>query len=207
MDKLTVLILAGGQSTRMGQDKGWLVLAGEPLVERIARRMLPLAGEIVISTNRPEGFAARLAGLPVVVRTVSDRYPGAGPLAGLHAGLAVAQHELVLALATDMPFVDPVLVGFLAVLTSGYDAVVPLVPGRDVGEAQPEPLHALYRRSCLPAIEAVLAAGRRRVVSFLPQVRVRYVSPDEIRPLDPAFRSFANVNTPEEWAAAQELDG
>lgn len=203
MDKLTVLILAGGQSTRMGQDKMWLVLAGEPLVERIARRMLPLAGEIVISTNRPEAFAGRLTGLPIAVRTVADRYPGTGPLAGLHAGLAVAHHELVLALATDMPFVDPALVAFLAGLAADHEAVVPLVPSPDASTPQPEPLHALYRRSCLPAIEAALAAGRRRAVSFLPQVRVRYVSPDEIRPHDPAFRSFANVNTPEEWTAAQ----
>jgi molybdenum cofactor guanylyltransferase len=203
MDKLTVLILAGGQSTRMGQDKMWLVLAGEPLVERIARRMLPLAGEIVISTNQPEAFAGRLTGLPIAVRTVADRYPGAGPLAGLHAGLAVAHYELVLALATDMPFVDPALVAFLAGLAADHDAVMPLVPSPDASTPQPEPLHALYRRSCLPAIEAALAAGRRRAVSFLPQVRVRYVSPDEIRPYDPAFRSFANVNTPEEWAAVQ----
>lgn len=204
MDRLSLLILAGGASSRMGQDKVWLVMAGEPLIERIARRVATLASEVIISTNRPEAFAELLPRLPIAARTVTDRFPGSGPLAGLHAGLAVASHDLVLALATDMPFVNPALVRFLAEQAAAYDAVVPLMPVQDADQPQPEPLHALYRRACLPAIEASLAAGRRRMVSFLSQVNVRYVVPEEMRPYDPAFRSFANVNTPDEWAAAQE---
>jgi molybdopterin-guanine dinucleotide biosynthesis protein A len=66
-----------------------------------------------------------------------------------------------------------------------------------------EPLHGAYRRTCLPAVEAAIRAGRRRIVSFYPDVRVRYVTPSDVRPLDPAMRSFFNINTPEDWQAVQ----
>jgi molybdopterin-guanine dinucleotide biosynthesis protein A len=202
-EKLSLLILAAGRSTRLGQDKVWLELDGQPLVERVARRMLPMVSEVLFSTHQPQRFEALLSALPVPARTVADRYPAAGPLAGLHAGLSVARYDLMLAVAVDMPFVNPELVRYLAELTSDVDAVVPLVPNQGTGRPEAEPLHAIYRRTCLPAIEECLASGRRRVVSFLPQVRVRYVSAEEIRPLDPQFRSFTNVNTPQEWMAAQ----
>ncbi len=202
-EKLSLLILAAGASTRLNQDKVWLELDGQPLVERVARRMLPLVSEIIFSTNRPRQFEALVSALPVPARTVADHYLAAGPLAGLHAGLSVARYDLMLVVAVDMPFVNPELVRYLAELTSDVDAVVPQVPNQDTGQPELEPLHAIYRRTCLPVIEECLASGRRRVGSFLPQVRVRDVSAEEIRLRDPQFRSFANVNTPQDWAAAR----
>jgi molybdopterin-guanine dinucleotide biosynthesis protein A len=183
----------------MGRDKTWLLLDGQPLVERVARRVLPVASELIFSTNAPERFDDLARGLPVPVQLVADLYPNAGPLAGLHAGLTAAANDLVLALAADMPFVNLELLHYLIGLAAGYDAVVPLTPGPEPGRFELEPLHALYWRTCLPAIERRLAAGDRRVVSFLADVRVRAVGPEEIIRLDPDFRSFFNVNTPEEW--------
>ena len=202
---LSVLILAGGRSTRMGQDKAWLLLDGQPLVERVVRRVLPLASELIISTNAPDRFDELARVLPVPVRLVADLYPQVGPFAGLHAGLAAAANELVLALATDLPFVNLDLLRYLIGLAAGYDAVVPLTPGPNPGRPELEPLHALYRRTCLPAIERHLAAGDRRVVSFLADVRVRAVPPEEIVRFDPDCRSFFNVNTPEEWEEAEHI--
>jgi molybdopterin-guanine dinucleotide biosynthesis protein A len=204
---LSLLILAGGKSTRMGQDKAWLMLDGRPLVMRVIDRVLPLVDEVLVSTNQPDAFGAWLPGLPVPTHTVADRYPGAGPLAGLHAGLLAACCDLVLTLATDMPFVDPTLIRFLADLAAGadIDAVVPQIRSPETGQIGPEPLHAIYRKSCLPAIEGCLKANQRRVVSFLDRVRVRVVSPDEIRPYDPRFLSFVNVNTPKDWSDAQRM--
>ena len=204
---LTVLILAGGRSSRMGVDKAWLAFDGIPLVEHLARRVAPLAGEIVFSTNTPEAYLTLLGALPVPAHTVADRYPGAGPLAGLQAGLLAAQNELVLALATDMPSVNLALLGYLVAQASDYDVVMPWLPGDESGRLEAEPLHAVYRRSCLPALAAHLAAGHRRLISFLPDVKVRSVSPEECARFDPQFRSFCNVNTPEEWQAAQRYMG
>jgi molybdopterin-guanine dinucleotide biosynthesis protein A len=202
---LSALILAGGRSARMGQDKAWLVFAGQPLLDRVARRVLPLVNELIISTNHPELFDALTSALPCPVHLVTDRYPDVGPLAGLHAGLSAATNDLVLTLAVDMPFVNVDLLRHIATLAEGYDAVVPLVPSPRTKKAEPEPLHALYRRSCLPAIERHLAAGRHRLVSFLADVRVREVRPPEIARFDPGFRSFWNINTPEEWEQAIRL--
>jgi molybdopterin-guanine dinucleotide biosynthesis protein A len=84
--------------------------------------------------------------------------------------------------------------------------VVPLVTAPGFDAPQPEPLHALYRKSCLPAIEAALNAGRRRAVSFLQDVNVCYLDEGVLRQVDPELRSFRNVNTPQEWAqAARDL--
>jgi molybdopterin-guanine dinucleotide biosynthesis protein A len=66
-----------------------------------------------------------------------------------------------------------------------------------------EPLHGAYRRTCLSAIETAIGAGRRRIISFFPHVRVRYVAPEDVMPFDPELRSFRNINTPEEWEKAQ----
>jgi molybdopterin-guanine dinucleotide biosynthesis protein A len=211
---LTVLILAGGASSRMGSDKAWLLVDGQPLVERLAWRVLPLAGEIIFSTQQPERYTYLIDGLPVPAQAVADAYPGSGPLAGLHAGLSAASQELTLALATDMPLVNLALLSHMAGLANGYDVVMPRLPVMDrESGAQPryqdrselglEPLHAIYRRSCLPAVEARLAAGQRRLVSFLPDVRVRDVWPEEIADYDPQFLSFLNLNTPGEWERAR----
>lgn len=205
---LSVLILAGGRSRRMGQDKVWLMLDGVPLVERVVQRVLPVAGEVLFSANAParfEALAAALRDQGIASQVVADLYPGAGPLAGIHAGLAAAHHDIVLALAADMPFVNLALIAGMVGLAPGFDAVVPQIAHPATGELTWEPLHALYRRSCLPAIAARLAAGERRVQCFLPDVRVRAVTVDEIVRFDPTGLSFFNVNTPDDWRQALEL--
>jgi molybdenum cofactor guanylyltransferase len=201
MGQVTVLILAGGSSSRMGRDKAWLDLDGMPLVERVARRLLPIAGEVIFSANDAGPFREVIAGLPVPAAVVADVYVAAGPLAGLHAGLAAARYEAVVAVATDMPFVDHRVIERMMALCGEADAVVPRILVEGSGEPQPEPLHAIYRRSCLPAIEAALSKGRRRMTSFLGDVSACYVDEEALRIVDPGLASFRNVNTPEEWNA------
>jgi molybdopterin-guanine dinucleotide biosynthesis protein A len=199
---ITALILAGGRSSRMGQDKAWLELAGMPLVENTARRVIPLVDEFVFSTNQPERFEPLVKRLPLPAQVVRDQTPGAGPLAGVAAGLGTATFDLVLVLAVDMPFVQLGLLSHMATLAAGYQAVVPNLPGTATESLMPEPLHAFYRRSCLPSVSEHLQAGHRRVVSFLNDVRTRWVSPQEIAAFDPDFISFRNLNTLEDWAFA-----
>lgn len=202
---LSVLILAGGQSRRMGQDKVWLNLAGQPLVERIARRVLPIADELIFSTRTPERFAHLLDAFELPVQLTADLYPSVGPLAGIHAGLTVARHDLVLVLATDMPFFNLPLLRYMRDLTKGYDAVVPQTRKDDTGELMQQPLHAFYRRTCLPMIAAHLMPGDSVAYNFLTDVRTRAVLPDEIKQFDPEFLSFINVNTPDDWDKIQKL--
>ncbi|MEZ4768204.1 MAG: molybdenum cofactor guanylyltransferase [Caldilineales bacterium] len=191
---MSVMVLAGGDSRRMGTNKALLELpSGETLIERVLNTLRPLSDDLLIVSNTPDLYAHLDA------RQVSDEFAGAGPLAGLHAGLHAARHDWTFAVACDMPLVDHRLVRFMAVLTEGYDAIVPWVDG------ELEPLHALYNKRCLPAITGHLEAGHRRMIAFLGDVRVRRVEANEIALFDPEGRSFFNANTPEDWQRLQEL--
>ncbi|HEX9115595.1 MAG TPA: molybdenum cofactor guanylyltransferase [Anaerolineae bacterium] len=202
---LSIVILAGGRSARMGQDKAWLPIEGQPLVMHVIRRVLPLAGEFILSTNRPEPFAHLAAEIPVPLRFAADLHPGAGPLAGIEAGLSAASNDLALVLAIDMPFVSLALLRFMIGQAPDYDVVIPASPDPGASTSRYEPLHALYRRTCLPAVSARLAAGDRQVISFLSDVKVRTLSPAETAIHDPAGLSYFNVNTPADWDAAQQM--
>lgn len=194
MHPISVMVLAGGKSRRMGVNKALLELpSGETLIQQVINTLRPLSDDFVIVSNTPELYAHLDA------RQVSDEFVGAGPLGGLHAGLQAVRHDWAFAVACDMPLVDHRLVRFMAVLTEGHDAIVPLVEG------EMEPLHALYNKSCLPALASHLEAGHRRMVSFFGDVRVRRVEAAEIALFDPEGRTFFNANTPEDWERIQEL--
>ena len=178
----------------MGRDKALLQLSGRPLIKVVLERMAQVCAEVLVVAGDVRPYAG--LGVPVV----EDRFRGVGVLGGLHAGLEAAAHELTLAVGCDMPFLNPDLLWAFAAWAEGFDAAVLRYGDRE----QVEPLHGAYRRTCLPAIEAAIRAGRRRIISFFPRVRVRYVSPEEVTPFDPDLRSFRNVNTPEEWEAVRE---
>jgi molybdenum cofactor guanylyltransferase len=197
------LLLAGGASSRMGSNKVWMELAGQPLIERIARRVIPLAAEVIFSAPSTERLRALAGSLPIPTQIVADHFAGAGPLAGLQAGLSVSISPLMFVLAADMPFVSLQLLEALAAHAPEFDVVVPSRDDQD--EVRLEPLHSLYGKNCLPAITRHLELGHRRVVSFFPEVRVRVLSPELVRELDPDLRSFFNANTPAEWQLAQEM--
>ena len=121
-------------------------------------------------------------------------------LPALAAGLSAASGDVCLAVACDMPFVSRDLFQRQLELLDGADVVIPRT------QDYLEPMHAVYRRApVLAAIQAALARGERRMISYFPDVRVREVPEPEWRPLDPAGRAFFNVNTPEDLAEAQQL--
>lgn len=207
----SLLILAGGESRRMGKTKALLATppTGLPLIQLVAERLLPLVGQgIVVANdkkvcealrcvgNKGEGASNVAALRGQRVTCVPDDEPGLGPLEGLATGLRRIE-GWSLTVAGDMPFVSGAVCSkLLALADKDFDAVVPVVEG------QAQPLHALYHSNCLPAIEFALAAGRRRMDSFLPNLRVRTVTQDSLRPLDPQLQTFVNVNTPGEWREA-----
>lgn len=202
---LTLIVNAGGQSRRMGQPKALLPVPpdGLPLVVHVIRRLAALApARTILVAN--DATIATLPTLPAHVHCLPDAYPDMGTLGGIATGLGAAPGWAAV-VACDLPFVQPAVFALLGAsaaeqehVPSGgdrWDAIVPVVAGFE------EPLHALYHRRCLPAIVARLAAGARRVVSFMPNVRTHYVGEAELRVVDPALVSFVNVNTPDDWAA------
>jgi len=188
----TGVILAGGESRRMGRDKAFLDLGGCPMIAIVADRLRQVADEIIISADNVERFA------PYGDRCVPDLYHGVGTLGGIHAGLLAASHDLAVIVGCDMPLLNPdVLARFV-----NWAAEADLVVLRQ--EQGVEPLHAVYRKSCLPAIEKTIQTGQRCAYAFYNDIRVRYVHPGEIADLDPELQSFCNVNTPSEWSEVVE---
>lgn len=193
--KLSLALLSGGNSDRMGQDKALMPFLGRPLIQRILERLSPIAGETFISTNNPAEYA--FLGLP----TYPDLRPGNGALGGLYTALSIAKHPFIAVAACDMPFVSLTLFEYERdlLLESGADVAIPSTP------EGLEPLHAVYRReTCLPVIEAALDAGKLKLVGWLSEVKVEIVSPEVWRRFDPQSVAFSNVNTPEEFQKAEE---
>jgi molybdopterin-guanine dinucleotide biosynthesis protein A len=193
---LSVAIQAGGESKRMGQDKGLVPFQGQPLIMRVLNRVAGIADELVITSNQPEQY--RFLGLT----PVPDRQPGRGALGGLYTALDAAHHMAVAVVACDMPFVNPLLLVIQLQLLNdtGADLVIPRTPDGL------EPFHAVYRReTCLPHVQAALQAGHRRVDAWFEQVRVHELTAEAIQPYDPLGLAFLNVNTPEELKRAEEV--
>lgn len=184
------VILAGGQSSRMGTNKALLSFQGEPLIQRLARRFSAWFEQVVVVTNTPAEYA--FLGLPMT----GDRVPGLGPLGGLEAGLTASRFERAFFCATDMPFVNEGLVRFMVGLSPDHDIVVPWLAGEF------EPMHAVYSRSLLPSVTEKLAARRLRLLSIYDGARVRRVSEDEVRAFGDPERLFFNCNTPDELERA-----
>ncbi len=193
--KLSAIILAGGKSRRIGQDKNRLMLGGQTLLKRSIQTASKLSNDIVIVTSQP-GQVRK----PANARVARDILPGGGALSGLHAGLHNAQHNYALAIACDMPFINLRLLRYMAIVSPGYDAVVPF------WQNEAEPLHAIYARACLPAITELLQSGGGRIIELYSRVNVRYLEPGEIALFDPEGLSFFNINTPDDWQRAQAFE-
>jgi molybdopterin-guanine dinucleotide biosynthesis protein A len=191
------VVLAGGESSRLGRDKALLELGGDTLLARAVHALRPLSDDIIIVANDPHKYEP--LGLPA--RLVSDAFPGRGSLVGIYSGLSQAVHPYALIVACDMPFLNVSLLRYMLGLMEGYDVVIPQLDGFL------EPLHAVYRRSCLPAMHSLLDRGRRQIIGFFPEVRVRYVEQHEIDRFDPRHLSFVNINSAEDWARVQQLLG
>jgi molybdopterin-guanine dinucleotide biosynthesis protein A len=195
----TAIILAGGDSQRMGSDKASLLLGGQPLLQRVIATMQQVFPHVIVSVRQPRPEI----NLPQVCDEQADEgMQGAGPLAGLAAGLGHITTPWAFVVACDMPFVEPAMVELLAGYRSDFQAVVPVVQGH------PQPLAAFYAGSCLGNLRAHLAGGGKNSFrAVLVQLQVRYVDESELLKADPALRSFFDLDTPQDVAAAQNRFG
>lgn len=195
-EMFTIVIQAGGESRRMGQNKALLPFLGQPLIERILERTSGLADEILVTTNNPDDF--RFLEVPLYPDLLPDR----GALGGLYTALSAASHPLVGIVACDMPFLNPDLLAFEREKLMGTktDVVIP-----ETGSGL-EPFHAVYRRStCLEPVKSALDAGKWRVDAWFYQVKLLALTSEEMRLYDPDLVSFWNVNTPEDILHAQKM--
>ena len=192
----TVCIQAGGQSSRMGEDKALKLFLGRPLIQRVVERLSPIADEIIVTTNRPDDYQF------LNLRLFPDLKPGRGALGGLYTAIASAAHPLVAVVACDMPFASGTLIEAMTQILVKNEADVVIAKS----EEGYEPIHAVYRReTCLPAIEAAIEADQWKVIAWFRQVKVHVLSLEDVKQYDPSGLAFWNVNTPEEFAEAEQI--
>jgi molybdopterin-guanine dinucleotide biosynthesis protein A len=192
MDELRAYVLAGGKSTRMGQDKAFLELGGKALI----RNALAIAGAVAKEV-KIVGDPGKFGDFGTVV---PDIYPERGPLGGIHAALAESASELNLMLGVDLPFLE---VGFLQLLVSAAKDSPALVTLPRV-DGYYQPLTAVYRREFSALAEKALAANRNKVDALFPHIPLRVVTEEEIAGNGFSSAMFRNVNTPEDWKMAAE---
>ena len=191
-EQVTVAILAGGQSRRMGSDKSFVPLVGKPLVQHVIERAQILDTGLMIITNSPEKFGA--FGLPLY----QDVLPNSGSLGGVYTALHYSPTEYVLCVACDMPFINSALLQYIASFRHGYDAVVPWIAGR------PEGLFAMYNWRCMVPIQEQIERRELRISRLFQRLHTLFVPEEQIARFDPELRSFINLNTPENLAHAEE---
>ncbi len=196
MSKFSVVIQAGGQSSRMGRDKGLLPFQGTTLIQYILGQLNRIGDETLIISNRPgdyENFG------PTVY---SDVIRDCGALGGIYSAVFYAKHDVCAILACDMPFINIPLLHHLINLAPGYDVIIPRLEPNEYTE----PFRTVYRKkTCLPVIKRQLDAGELKVSEFFDDVKIRYVEKEELQRFDKNLISFTNINTPDDLESAEKL--
>jgi molybdenum cofactor guanylyltransferase len=193
------VILCGGLSTRMGTSKALLAFGPETMLQRVVRVLSTVVSPIVVVAAAGQS----LPGLPASVVVTRDEQQGRGPLEGLRAGLKALPETVDSAYVTscDVPLLVPDFARRMIDLLANHEIAVMEIDGF------PHPLSAVYRRSTLPHVEALLAQDRLRPVFLFDAVSTRRVLPAEMLSADPQLLTLRNLNTRADYLEALKIAG
>ena len=186
------IILAGGKNTRMGQNKSFLSINGERLIDKTLNLYRQIFTDIIIVTNDPLSY---IEFTDAAIAT--DIYRGKGPLGGIYTGLFYAKNDYAFVCPCDMPFLKKDFVDYLLAQNGKCDVIVP-----ETAEGY-QPLHAVYSRNCLPSIRRLILMDKLKITGFYRDMRVLPISEEQIRPFNEDGSLFQNLNTPEELEKVQ----
>jgi len=215
---MNAIILAGGNNSRMGQNKALLRLNGESLIVRIISRIREHFDKVIIVSDSLDSYAdpVRNHVIPNSKTDISngvysvsnngvylekDLVKGRGPLGGIYSGLKTSSSFYNFFFACDLPFINPELVELMKRESSGYALTIPRTR-----EGYFHPLHAIYSKECLPPIEEQFKKNIFKVANFFSKVKVNYIEEEEIEKFNP-YLSFYNINTREDYNKAKRLIG
>jgi molybdopterin-guanine dinucleotide biosynthesis protein A len=193
---ISIILQAGGKSSRMGKDKATIPFLGIPLIYRLRDRFDGFGTELLVITNDIRGYTK--LGVPLF----EDVIPKRGALGGLYTALSIASQPLIGLIAADMPFANPDLIKhqIQIIQESGFDAVI---PATDQGI---EPFHSVYRvETCLPLVKKAIEKDLWKMISWHDSARIKILNPELIRKITGSDHTFLNLNTPEEFQAAEEI--
>ena len=191
---VTSIILAGGKSSRFGENKALETVNGKSLIQRVVERVMPITCQVIIAGSLWQpGFPSA-----PIIEYKPDLYPNKGPLGGIYTGLLASKSFYNVVVACDMPFLNVELLCYMIKLCQGFDAVVPFTD-------RIQPLHGVYAKSCLDSIRIRLESHWLGIARFLNTVTVRYVTKEECQRFDPNLSSFFNINSEADLARASIL--
>ncbi len=183
---MTGVILAGGESTRMGKNKAFIEINGKRIIDRTVSLFREIFDDVLLVTNTPLDY------IELKVRIVTDLVPGKGSLGGIYTGLFFSSSPKAFFVGCDMPFLDRRVIQYFLSLAQTADIVVQRT--KDYWQ----PLHAIYPRTLLKPIERLLQQGELTIIKAYQGMRVREVTGEELKPFDPDLHTLSNFNTPEE---------
>lgn len=183
---MTGIILSGGENSRMGVNKAFVVIDGERLIDRTLKIFREIFHDVILVTNSPLEY------LDLDVTIVTDIYPGRKALGGIYTGLFYAACPHAFVAACDMPYLNPRFIAYMMERAPAYDIVVPQSPGGL------EPLHAIYAKSCLPGMKRLINQDKLKITGFYKGLKCLTISDSILKTFDPENRMFINVNTRED---------
>jgi molybdopterin-guanine dinucleotide biosynthesis protein A len=192
---VTGVLLAGGKSRRMGEDKRFILVGQRTLFERTYAVLCELFEQVcvIIAQDSPS--------LQAKVPVVRDLIPDCGSLGGLYTGLRWAKTQHIFLAACDMPFLNPDVIRYMVRLKDQADIVV------SQWATRLQPTHAVYSQNCLPVLEEMMNLHNKKIHSMMdhPTLRVRLIAEREIMQIDPNGRSMFNINTPSDLEQARSM--
>jgi molybdopterin-guanine dinucleotide biosynthesis protein A len=192
---LTAVLLAGGDSKRMGTNKAFLALEGRNLVDIVFEKLDSLFSEVIVVTDRLDEFAY----LPARVTTDLLNEGEKNALRGIHAGLTLSSHSSCFAVACDMPFLALSLIHCMSRFAGEFDVVVPRIG------PYYQPLFAFYNKTTLEVINRQLENKKLKIVDFYSGLRLKEIGEETVRSFDPHMLSFYNINTKEDYLMAKKF--
>jgi molybdopterin-guanine dinucleotide biosynthesis protein A len=197
-----VVILAGGRSKRMKQNKAFMILRDKPLLLHITEKILGLAQEIIVVIGKNDDEKKFSEILPPSIVIISDSVQNKGPLAGIYTGLQNLRSEYAVVLPCDTPFIKVDVFKYLFKRVGRADAAIPRWQNMNL-----EPLHAVYKvSSTIQAAKSALKKGELFIIDMINHLhRVVYVDIDEIRKIDRGLKTFFNINNQDDLTTAIEI--
>jgi molybdopterin-guanine dinucleotide biosynthesis protein A len=196
IDHISGVLLAGGKSRRMGQDKRNLMISGKSLFHHVLHVLESVFSEIIIVMATISSVVDKMNH-----RVVTDLIPDKGSAGGLYTGLTFSSNPQVFAVACDMPFLNPAVIQKVCSLSFSTDVtMVKLSNGL-------HPMHSVYSKQCLPVLRRMINADQLRIQDLLLQkdLKTKILGQEVVQEIDPQFKSFLNVNTPADLEVAERL--
>ena len=193
MSSVTGIILAGGKSTRMKTDKAFLKLGSGTMIEELISRLEKKFSKLMIIANDKEKYAK------FGIQVMEDIIPDKGPLGGIYTALVKSESVYNFIFSCDAPFVNPDLMDYMTSKTKDFDAIVPKWQDRF------EPIHAIYSKNCIEAIESQLVKNDLKITNFFSEVSIKVIEQGELERFNLGQRPFMNINTREEYAKVEKI--